>query len=52
MMQPESSLGDRDVLEKLQATIREYNYLLTSQLEEQRHYFESKIEDHQAESYK
>ena len=32
------------MLDKIQNTIREYNYLLTSQLEEQRTYFEKKLE--------
>jgi hypothetical protein len=31
------------LLEKIENTVREYNYLLTSQLEDQRRYFEEKI---------
>lgn len=31
------------LLEKIENTVREYNYLLTSQLEDQRKYFEEKI---------
>jgi len=31
------------LLEKIDNTVREYNYLLTSQLEEQRRYFEEKV---------
>ena len=38
-------LNDRFVLEKIQSLIREYNHLLTSQLEEQRTYFEAKLDD-------
>ena len=32
------------LLDKIESTVREYNYLLTSQLEEQRQYFEVKME--------
>ena len=42
-------LNDRFVLEKIQSLIREYNHLLTSQLEEQRTYFEAKL-DHQQQT--
>jgi len=31
------------LLEKIENTVREYNYLLTSQLEEQRKYYEEKV---------
>lgn len=37
-------VDDRMLLEKIDNTVREYNYLLTSQLEVQRKYFEDKIE--------
>ncbi len=33
------------IIEKIDNTIGEYNYLLSSQLEEQRTYFEEKIEN-------
>ncbi|CDW74591.1 UNKNOWN [Stylonychia lemnae] len=39
-----NQVDDRMLLEKIDNTVREYNYLLTSQLEEQRQYFEEKIE--------
>ena len=38
-------VDDRFLLEKIQNTISEYNYLLSSQLEEQRAYFELKMHD-------
>ena len=36
-------VDDRFLIEKIQSTILEYNYLLTSQLEEQRSVFEKKL---------
>ncbi len=38
-------MNDKLLLEKIDNTVREYNYLLTSQLEEQRRYFADKIEE-------
>ena len=36
-------LNDRSVVEKVENMYREYNHLLISQLESQRHYYEQKI---------
>lgn len=36
-------VDDKLLLEKIDNTVREYNYLLTSQLEEQRKYYEAKV---------
>jgi hypothetical protein len=44
-----TEIDDRLILDKIQSTIREYNYLLTSQLEEQRTYFERKLEARRVE---
>ena len=41
-----NQVDDKLLLEKIDNTVREYNYLLTSQLEEQRKYYEAKVRNY------
>lgn len=40
-----SPIDDRMILDKINSSIREFNHLLTSQLEIQRNYFEQSLEN-------
>lgn len=46
---PRREVNDMLVIDKIQNMQREYNHLLTSQLDSQRHYFEEKLKQQKKE---